>query len=177
MRSTEKGVGVKEVWMRIAACALNAQLILQISWRADWTCGLPLVLLTLLIHVLGLGLIRQKVSRIFNHVTELRHPTAVFAVVAGGTTLLATTLHAVEAGIWALSYQLLGALPDFKSAMLYSLNAITSYGHESLVLEAHWELMGAIEALNGWLLFGLSTAFLFGIIDKIWELGERAKPH
>jgi hypothetical protein len=161
--------------MRIAACALNAQVILQISWRADWTWGLPLVLLTLLIHVLGLGLIRQKAFRIFSHVTERRHPMAVFAVVAGTTTLLATTLHAVEAGIWALSYQFLGALPDFKSAMLYSLNAITSYGHESLMLEPHWQLMGAIEALNGCLTFGLSTAFLFGIIHRIWELGGGAK--
>jgi hypothetical protein len=28
--------------------------------------------------------------------------------------------------------------------------------------------MGALEALNGWLLFGLTTAFLFGIIKKVW---------
>jgi hypothetical protein len=50
--------------------------------------------------------------------------------------------------------------------MLYSQNAITSYGHANLSLEAHWELMGAMEALNGWLLFGLTTAFLFGMIEK-----------
>jgi hypothetical protein len=103
---------------------------------------------------------------------EHRHPTVVFAVVMGTTVLLATTLHAVEAGIWAISYRFLGAMPDFKAAMLYSLNAITSYGHESLLLESHWQLMGAIEALNGCLLFGLTTAFLFGIIQKIWMLGQ-----
>jgi len=66
-------------------------------------------------------------------------------------------------------------MPDFKTAMLYSLNAITSYGHESLFLEPHWQLMGAIEALNGCLLFGLTTAFLFGIIQKIWVLGQASK--
>ena len=88
----------------------------------------------------------------------------------GTTTLLATILHAIEAGVWAFSYRLVGALPDFKSAMLYSLNAITSYGHESLVLESRWQLMGAIEALNGSLLFGLTTAFLFGMIQKVWFL-------
>ena len=27
--------------------------------------------------------------------------------------------------------------------------------------------MGAIEALNGWLLFALTTAFLFGMIEKV----------
>jgi hypothetical protein len=29
--------------------------------------------------------------------------------------------------------------------------------------------MGAIEALNGWLLFGLTAAFLFVIVEKVWS--------
>jgi hypothetical protein len=37
----------------------------------------------------------------------------------------------------------------------------------NLVLGGHWQLMGALEALNGWLLFGLTTAFLFGMVDKV----------
>jgi hypothetical protein len=48
-----------------------------------------------------------------------------------------------------------------------------SYGHANLFLEGHWQLMGAMEALNGWLLFGLTTAFLFGMIEKVWLLGSR----
>lgn len=56
--------------------------------------------------------------------------------------------------------------------MLYSLEAITSYGHTNLFLEDRWQLMGAMESLNGWLLFGLSTAFLFGVIDKIGLLSD-----
>jgi len=104
---------------------------------------------------------------------QRRHTTVVFMVVMGVTTLLATSLHAAEAGIWAAAYRLLGALPDNKSAMLYSLGAITSYGHASLFLEDRWQLMGAMEALNGWLLFGLTTAVLFGMIEKIWLLSSR----
>jgi hypothetical protein len=97
----------------------------------------------------------------------------VFIVVTGASTLLATTLHGIEAGIWAAAYRLLGALPDGKSAMLYSLNAITSYGHTNLSLENHWQLMGAIEALNGWLLFGLTTAFLFSVIQRVSLVANR----
>ena len=32
---------------------------------------------------------------------------------------------------------------------------------------------GALEALNGMLLFGLTTAFLFAMIQKVWPLGSR----
>lgn len=64
-------------------------------------------------------------------------------MVMGATTLLATVIHGLEAGIWAVAFRLLGAMSDKNSAMLYSLNAMTSYGHENPALEGHWKLMGA----------------------------------
>jgi len=144
------------------------------SWSADWAWGLPLIVLTVVVHVFGLGLIGVKASRISSRALERRHPTAAFVALLGATTLLATCLHALEAGLWAEAYRLLDALPDSRSSMLYSLNAITSYGHASLKLEGHWELMGAMESLNGWLLFGLTTAFLFGMVEKTWSYGRKS---
>jgi hypothetical protein len=85
----------------------------------------------------------------------------------GGITLLATCLHAIETGIWAFAYCGIDALPDFKSAMLYSLGAMTTFGQGSVSVERHWQLLGEIEALNGWLLFGLTTAFLFSMFHKV----------
>jgi len=52
--------------------------------------------------------------------------------------------------------------------MLYSLGAMTTYGHASLSLAPAWQRMGVLEALNGWILFGLTTAFLFVIMRKAW---------
>jgi hypothetical protein len=62
---------------------------------------------------------------------------------------------------------------DDKSAMLNSLEAITTYGHNDLYLADHWRLMGALEALNGMLLFGLMTAFLYGLIQRVWPVELR----
>jgi hypothetical protein len=59
--------------------------------------------------------------------------------------------------------------------MLFSLNAITSFGHTNLSLQQQWQLMGALEALNGWLLFGLTTAFLFAAIQAVWLAGIRER--
>ena len=138
-------------------------------WGTNWAYGLPLIVLTVLIHVFGLGLARHRIVNVTSGTIHRRHPTAVFMVVMAATTLFATSLHALEAGIWAIAYRVLGALPDSKSAMLYSLNAMTSYGHTGLNLNLgdRWHLLGALEALNGWLLFGLSTAFLFAVMDKV----------
>lgn len=136
------------------------------NWGIDWVWSLPLIVLTVVIHVLGLGLIQQKAASTFDHTVQQRHHVRSFVMILGGTTLLATVLHGIEAGLWSVAYLVLHAIPDAKSAMLYSLNAITSYGHTNLDLEDRWHLMGALEALNGWLLFGLTTAFLFAVIEQ-----------
>ena len=98
---------------------------------------------------------------------------AVIVVVMGITTLLATLLHASEAVIWAAAYHELHALPNIHEALLYSLSALTTYGHAELYLAPHWRLMGALEALNGLLLFGLTTAFLYGQAQRVWPLDGR----
>jgi hypothetical protein len=99
----------------------------------------------------------------------------MFVTIVGAATLSATVLHAGEASIWASAYNFLGALPNYRIALLYSLNAITSYGHTNVNLDDQWHLMGALEALNGWLLFGLSTAFLFSVIEKVWSVDSRVQ--
>ena len=159
--------------MTMAVAALGSLLGVDITWSENWAWGLPLIVLTVVMHVLCLGLMYQRVVRPYNR--KGGHPAVVFIVVMDTTTLLATCLHGGEAAVWALAYRLLNALPDNRSALLYSLSAITSYGHANLVLESRWQLMGAMEALNGWLLFGLTTAFLFGMIDKVWLLSRRER--
>jgi MFS superfamily sulfate permease-like transporter len=152
----------------IARIALHLHLAEPGAWRADWAWGVPLILLTVVIHVLGLGLMNWRSVRTFAGKRTHRHPTFVFVSLMGTVTLFAICLHVTEAAIWAACYEFLGALPDFKSAMLYSLGAITTFGNSGVFLEDRWRLMGAIEALSGWLLFGLTTAFLFGMIQKVW---------
>ena len=50
---------------------------------------------------------------------------------------------------------------------------MTTYGHESVSLEQHWQMMDALEALYGMLLFGLTTVFLFAMIQEVWQRHRR----
>lgn len=143
------------------------------NWVADWAWALPLIVLTVVIHAFSLGFIDNKVTSMLSSTGRLRHLSALPIFVIGGTALSATILHGFECFIWACAYRLLGALPDFKSAALYSLNAMTSYGHDNLYLAPRWKMLGPLESLNGWILFGLTTAFLFTVIQKAWPHRDR----
>jgi uncharacterized membrane protein len=143
------------------------------SWDIDWAWSLPLIVVNVIIHVIGLGFINVQLYRVLTAAQEHRFFVYLFAVVMGITAILATILHGIEAGIWAAAYRILAALPDNKSALLYSLSAITTYGHSEIYLNTHWRLMGALEALNGVILLGLTTAFMYGMIQRAWPIEQR----
>jgi hypothetical protein len=145
-------------------------------WNGNWAWSLPLIVVNVTYHVIGLAIINDKLVRATRIADRKRNHLFWFAFVMGATTLLATLLHAIEAGIWASLYWILGALPDGKSALLYSLGAMTTYGHEPFYLAEHWRLMGTLEALNGMILFGLTTAFLYATIVQCWPSAGRRQP-
>ena len=143
------------------------------EWGADWAWGVPLIALNVVIHVFCLALFTQKVEGALHGFKSHRHFVPVFALVVGVAVIFVTGLHIIEAGVWAAAYRVIGAIADNKSAMLYSLGALTTYGHDKVNLEAQWQMMGALEALNGMLLFGLTTAFLFAMIQRVWPTARR----
>jgi hypothetical protein len=136
-------------------------------WDGNWAWSLPLILITVLFHVIGLVFINEWVIRAGRLLALRRRILPGFSMILVAATLGAIILHALESMIWAAVYQALGALPDGKSALLYSLGAMTTYGHEHFNLANHWQLMGALEALNGMILFGLTAAFLYGMIREL----------
>jgi hypothetical protein len=146
-------------------------------WNSSWAWSVPLIVLTVILHVIGLGLFNLKVIQIVTAARDHRYFIYIVALGIGVVALWATFLHALEAGIWAATYRMLGAAPDNETAMLYSLSAITTYGHSPLFLSNHWRLMGALEALNGVILIGLTTALLYGTIQRVWPVESRTLPH
>jgi hypothetical protein len=143
------------------------------NWSIDWAWSVPLIVFSVVIHVFGLGLVTEQVDRLLHGLMDRRRITSIFALVMSVTVTCAIILHATEAAAWAVAYQTLGALPNNKSAMLYSLSAMTSYGDSGTTLPDKWRMMGALEALNGMLLFGLTTAFLFAMIQKVRPIGGK----
>jgi hypothetical protein len=139
-----------------------------LAWSGNWAWSVPLIVITVTFHVIGLVVLNEHIFDVMGYFTRRqRYFLFTFTPILAITTLCATLLHAAEASIWAAVFWFLGALPDGKSALLYSLSAMTSYGHEPFYLARHWQLMGALEALNGMILFGLTTAFLYRMIRAV----------
>lgn len=135
-------------------------------WGVDWVWGVPMLLASVAFQVVGLVTIETLLrwSRARRAKPRSMMNFLWMALLISNAILL---LHVLEAIAWAWLYVKLEAIDDFPDAMLFSFNAITSYGHNDSQLADKWKLLGAIEAMNGVMIFGLSTAFFFSALGHL----------
>lgn len=95
-----------------------------------------------------------------------------------GTLLVLLVLHAAEILLWAYAYLLLvpsGELESLEEAVYFSFVTYTTLGYGDITLAPGWRLLSAIEALNGLLLGGWSTALLFVLVQRTWKRIDRER--
>lgn len=137
---------------------------------ASWIVGLSLIVLTIAIHTTGVVVMAFRLeARIRDKVGEnTSGPIRTIPIVSGSIAVVALTLavlHGLEGVLWAVAYRWLGAFDSFTDASVYSLGTMVSLDVPGLVLPDRLRLISALEAVNGVLLFGISTAFIFAVMQ------------
>jgi hypothetical protein len=141
---------------------------------SSWSLGLSLIVLTVAIHttavvLMAFGLetrIRVRVDR--HEPDRLRAISTMIGHIAAVALILAA-LHGLEGVLWASAYWWLGALDSFTDASVYALATMTTFEIPGLTLPSRFHMLSAVQAVNGVLLFGISTAFLFAVIQVHWQ--------
>jgi len=85
--------------------------------------------------------------------------------------------HFFEIAIWAIAYRALGALESMEEAIYFSAVTFATIGYGDVTLSGSWRIASAIEGVNGILLFGWTTAFLFKVSGTLWFSEDNADPN
>ena len=80
---------------------------------------------------------------------------------------LALMAHLIEIAVWAVLFVMCGEFADFGTAYYHSAVNYTTLGYGEMVMSASWRLLGPLEAANGMLLFGVTTAMVFAIMQGL----------
>ncbi len=145
-------------------------------WLQGWVWGIALFAVTGVFHVCSVVLLAAGLQRAWSRGFQgsaFRHPLAMPAALLALVSLVLATLHGIEAMLWAGAYVWLGALRSAAQAVPYSIEMLATHGAQGLRLAPDWAMMGALEAADGMLLFGLSTAFMFAVIQDIMLIVSR----
>jgi hypothetical protein len=140
---------------------------------ASWTLGLALIVLTIAIHTTAVVLMAfglEAKIRPGPPMIDRRRAVPIVIARIGAVAVALAALHGLEGVLWALAYWWLGALDSFTQASTYALATLTTFEIPGLTLPPRFQMISALQAVNGVLLFGITTAFLFAVIEVHWRL-------
>ena len=89
--------------------------------------------------------------------------------IVGRVLLYASLAHLLEIALWGALFMVCGEFPDFGTAFYHSAVNYTTLGYGDLVMTPAWRLLGPLEAANGVLLFGVTTAMVITILQRLIE--------
>jgi len=82
-------------------------------------------------------------------------------------SLVTAAAHLIQIAMWAVVFLICGEVVNFRQAFYCSAQNYTSLGYGDIHLSERWQLLGPLEAVNGLLLFGLSTAIMFSVLSNL----------
>jgi hypothetical protein len=133
--------------------------------------GLAMMVLTIIIHsvfmVVGAKIAKWRRS----HFGEVRKET-VKAVLPSFLNIWLFLAIVIEAGLWAKLYllnPLITALPDLETAFYFSMVTFTTLGFGDVILIGQWRTLASIQAANGVIIFGWTTALIFYFIQHVYK--------
>ena len=109
------------------------------------------------------------------HDGAIGHGLLVQIRVLGWVVLLLFLGHVLQFATWALLFMVLGEFPDFATAFYHSAVNFTSLGYGDIVMGEQWRLLGAFDAANGVLMFGLSAGAILSVMN--WTLNTPPGRH
>jgi tetrahydromethanopterin S-methyltransferase subunit C len=138
----------------------------QVAILAPLTVGAGAVLCTIFIHALALGAVvnffRSETRRGRTGIRYLIDLTIVVLVIS-----FSFLAHAIDVAVWALLFIICGEFQDFGAAYYHSAVNYSTLGYGDVIMSPSWKLLGPLEAADGSLMFGVSTAMIFTVILRL----------
>ena len=123
-------------------------------------------LCTILIHALTLGVTirffrrEQRLGRV-GKIVSMNIEIFVLAI------SFAFVAHLIEIALWAGLFVICGEFNSFELAYYHSAVNYTTLGYGDLIMTPSWKLLGPLEAADGALMFGVSTAMIFAVAQRL----------
>ena len=138
--------------------------------------GVFMMALTVAIHAIGSTMWLGYVVTWHDKWTNISGTRSLFRVVVL-TAVVLLLLHFIEVVLWALFYFMLpdnAGLTSWPEAIYFSIVTFTTLGYGDITLSPAWRQLSGMEAMVGIVVFGLTTAILFTVIQRVWRVGHIA---
>lgn len=133
-----------------------------------------IVMVCLIIHVAGIIVMAEWLLRrreTLERTASRRHFALLIVTLFGGVMLL----HVIQTSLWAIFYYAQNLFSDFETSLYFSMVSFTTIGYGDVLLPRRWRLLGVVEGFSGVLLCGVSTAFIFAVVNAMFQFRLRQR--
>jgi hypothetical protein len=135
--------------------------------------GSAVLLANLALQILAIVFVLRLLLRRIESASAPRSTGIDFRVIS----LVTLTLfigYLAQAAVWALLFTYVGRqFEAYDTAFYHSLVNFTSLGYGDIVMDERWRLMGALEAANGVLMFGIGASALLAVMTAVFGHNEK----
>lgn len=128
--------------------------------------GCLLLILTVIVHATATSFVIQLAVKKSNAPIKHRKFNKIYWISV--IVLLMFLASIVESVIWAISYLALDAIQSFEEALYFSIVTFTTLGFGDITLKESWRLLASLQAANGIIVFGWSTAITMAAVQKFY---------
>ena len=134
--------------------------------------GLPVMVLCLVAEAVFVTICLRRYELVTSK--WLGRPTRIQTVsLLSSIMLLMAVGNFIQTAIWAGLFVMLGEFADFSHALYHSGVNFASLGYGDIVMSERWRLLGPLEAANGILMYGVSTAMMTTAVIDLAKRGKR----
>ena len=111
------------------------------------------------------------------HRRQLVRPTIISATLLLSVVMLIMMVgNLLQMALWARMFVARGEFTVYAAAFYHSVVNFSTLGYGDLVMSEENRLLGALEAANGVLMFGLTTSVLFMVLHAIMRRAWDERP-
>jgi len=140
------------------------------------TIGILMIVVTVAIHAIGSAYWLEYLADRIKHRAHSHQSLHISRGILY-TAVVLLMLHVVEVLLWASVYISLpghAGLNNYAQAVYFSMVTLTTLGYGDITLSVRWQLLAGMEAMVGIMVFGLTTAILFAVIQRSWKFKHLA---
>lgn len=129
--------------------------------------GTVLLIFSAFIHVSVVAFSIPIFGRIAARMPEHKRPRLRVLVLLAAAVFVLVFAHTLQVWTWAVSFLLIGDLQDLPTSFYFTTVTYTTLGYGDIVLGEGARIVATFCAITGLLTFGISTAFLIGVLSRI----------
>ncbi len=130
--------------------------------------GIATIAVSMGIQVLAVVVMVRQITH-YQANNEINGAFRIDAVILSIVLTVMFAGHILQIAIWALLFVFLQEFTDFATAFYHSTVNFASLGYGDIVMSEKWRLLGALEASNGVLMFGLTAGTLLTVMTRLFS--------